>query len=122
MLAWIERRQADGGSGYLLLDSYGGRINRVAPEATAFAHRDTLFSLQYGTQWSPSARRWIQGFWQAMRPYVSGAAYVNYIDPALPGWPGAYYSRNYPRLQAVKKRYDPENRFRFRQSVRPPGR
>jgi FAD/FMN-containing dehydrogenase len=125
MLGWIERRQAQGGSGYLLLDSYGGAINRVAPGATAFAHRNMLFSFQYGTQWSGAAgasgRRWIQGFWRAMRPYVSGAAYVNYIDPDLPRWQRAYYGPNYWRLQAVKKRYDPENRFRFRQSVRLPG-
>jgi len=124
ILQWIERRQ--GQSGVLLLDSYGGKINRVPAGATAFAHRRMLFSFQYGAYWSgsggPSALRWIKQFRQAMRPYVSGSAYVNYIDPDIPDWSRAYYGANYRRLQAVKKRHDPRNVFRFRQSIRLPGR
>jgi FAD/FMN-containing dehydrogenase len=124
ILSWIERRQAQGGSGVLLLDPYGGALNRVPAAATAFPHRDMLFSLQYLTYWGGGSGeeglRWIRSFWQAMRPHASGAAYVNYIDPDLQDWARAYYGSNYRRLQAVKKRYDPENRFRFRQSIRLP--
>jgi FAD/FMN-containing dehydrogenase len=122
MIQRIEQRQNDpalaGGS--ILMDAYGGAINRVAKAATAFVHRDQLFSIQYVAANSSAADlAWLREFRAAMRPYVSGQAYQNYIDPDLAQPNVAYYGTNLPRLRRVKLRYDPKNIFRFFRSVLP---
>jgi FAD/FMN-containing dehydrogenase len=128
MIDWVERRQRTPslGSGALLLDAYGGALNAPAADATAFVHRDMLFSLQYlayfgGATAGRASRRWINGVWHALRPHVSGEAYQNYIDPDLDRWQRAYYGANLARLREVKKQVDPDFRFRFRQAI-PPAR
>lgn len=116
--AAVEARGASIGS--LLLDAYGGAVNRVAPAATAFVHRRQLASIQYvAIGEAGAARRWVDGTRAALRGAVSGAAYVNYIDPHLRDWQHAYYGANLARLRGVKRRYDPRDLFHFAQSIRP---
>jgi FAD/FMN-containing dehydrogenase len=116
----IESRQ--GQSGAILVDAYGGAVNRVAPTATAFVHRRALFSCQYFSAWSAAAadatsRAWIKGVRESMRPFASGAAYQNYIDPARADWKRAYYGANLGRLVAVKRKYDPDDTMHFPQGI-----
>ena len=69
----------------LILDSYGGVINKVPAGATAFAHRNMLFSMQYyASPGSGSNLAALNRYYHSLRPYVSGFAYVNYIDPGAP--------------------------------------
>lgn len=124
MVRQIELRQSQSaiGSGAMVMDSYGGALNEPSPTATAFVHRDMICSIQYATYWTrASAERqsmaWLQSAYRATRPYVSSQAYQNYIDPTLKSWRQAYYAQNYSRLVATKKRYDPDEVFRFAQGI-----
>jgi FAD/FMN-containing dehydrogenase len=129
LLAGVESFQraggASGASGGIAFDALGGAVNRVAPDATAFVHRSALFQAQYTTTWpvgsagAAVARQhaWQQSYWQSMRPYASGQAYQNYIDPALADWRQAYYGANYTRLTQVKGTYDPDRVFTFPQAI-----
>jgi hypothetical protein len=125
LIRQLELRHATGtGSGVVLLDTWGGAISRVPKANTAFVHRDALFSFQHLAYWNSGAAAapnaaWLEHTWSALRPYVSPFAYQNYIDPALPNWQHAYYGSNLPRLQKLKRKYDPHNFFHFRQSIRP---
>lgn len=111
--------------GGLLLDAYGGAINRVPANATAFVHRNAAFLGQYFVTLpngiTPAVmaanRTWLQSFWKRMRSEASGFAYQNYIDPDLADWQHAYYGKNLQRLVNVKATYDPKNVFRFAQSI-----
>jgi FAD/FMN-containing dehydrogenase len=111
--------------GGLAFDSYGGAINRVPANATAFVHRNALAAIQLTVTWGsvPSGptfaagEQWLAGAVKALAPYTTGGAYQNYIDPGLVQWKTAYYGSNLPRLTGVKRRYDPDNVFRFHQSI-----
>jgi FAD/FMN-containing dehydrogenase len=116
---------AAGGVGGVAFDALGGAVNQVKPAATAFVHRNALFGAQYTTGWANGAaaaginrqHAWLRSFWTSMRPYASGQAYQNYIDPDLAGWRQAYYGANYARLARIKAAYDPRRLFAFPQAV-----
>jgi Berberine and berberine like len=112
--AMIAAAQAPG-AGALLCDSYGGAVGRIDPQATAFIHRGPLFCIQYYGDGATAS--WTDQAAAKMRPYVSGSAYQNYIDPTLTGWEHAYYGQNLPRLQATRQRVDPHHYFSFPQAI-----
>jgi hypothetical protein len=110
----------------LLCDAYGGAVAEVDVAATAFPHRHgSLYCIQYYASWSTAAETpahlaEVAGVYNAMRPYMVGASYVNYCDLDLQNWASAYWGPNLDRLMAVKTQYDPANLFHHAQSV-PPG-
>ena len=103
----------------------GGAIGAVPADATAFVHRDSMFNISIIAQWvrddeTAANLRWTEGLMDALRPHLSGEVYQNYADEDLDDWAGAYYGVNYPRLQQVKRRYDPTDFFHRPQSIRLP--
>lgn len=128
----------------LVLFSFGGAVNAVDPAATANAQRSSVFKMCFQTFW-PDRKDdafyldWIRGLYADFFAESKGVpligdqmdgCYINYpdsdmADPAynrsgVP-WSTLYYKDNYPRLQQVKRRYDPENFFRHSLSVEPAG-
>jgi hypothetical protein len=124
---FVNRRQADPrvGEGGAQFDAYGGAINRVAPSATAFVHRSALAGIQRSSSFSmtdsaeviAAGRSWLDDFTKALRPHVSGGAYVNYQDPDLADFAQAYYGSNLGRLRAIKAKADPHRLFSFPQAI-----
>lgn len=114
---------APGSACLVQFEAYGGAINRIPPEATAFCHRaGTLFNLQYQSYWGRHQDEapyvaWVRAFRQSMQPFVSGRAYGNYCDAEIANWPQAYYGDNLERLAKVKAKYDPLGLFRFPQAL-----
>ena len=122
----VQRLHADAPTvgGGLAFDAYGGAVNRVAANATAFVHRDTLACIQATYSWgaaTPASEvdagaRWLTWLGEEVFDPATGA-YQNYIDPTLADWANAYYGANLEWLEDVKRHYDPENRFHFAQSI-----
>ena len=105
----------------VICDPYGGAIVDTAPDATAFAHRAARYCLQYVCAWSDSRAAEhlddIRALHAAMRPHMSGGAYVNYCDIDVADFPHAYWGQNLARLGQIKSAVDPDNVFRHAQSV-----
>jgi FAD binding domain/Berberine and berberine like len=108
----------------VLFDTYGGEINKLASDATAFVHRGkTRYSIQYYKEWDTAGASAgniavMRTLYGSMRPFVSGGCYVNYCDLDLgDGYARAYWGDNLPRLIKIKAQVDPKNIFRHAQSV-----
>ena len=106
---------------------WAGAYNRTPADATAFAHRAERFLLKQEVVVDPGAsdaerqpaRDWLSRSWALVHPWGSGGVYPNFPDPELEGWARAYHGANLARLMRVKATYDPENVFRFTQSIQP---
>ena len=118
----------------------GGKINTVAPDATATAHRSATFLAAFQNFWlNPAEDAAHLGFLRDEYGSVfagtggypipndqTDGCYINTPDPDIMDptlnrsgvpWYQLYYKDNYPRLQRVKARWDPNNIFRHSQSI-----
>jgi FAD/FMN-containing dehydrogenase len=89
----------------------GGAYDRVAPDATAFAHRGVRFLLEH-VEAGADGPRWVDRSWSIAHAHGSGRVYPNFPDLRLDGWAHAYHGENLPRLIAARNAYDPERLFR----------
>ena len=102
----------------------GGAMARVKPAATAFVGRDAHYIMNVHGRWSEvqddeRVRAWARKAFQAAAPHATGSGYVNFLTEDEAERVSASYGTNYPRLQAVKRRYDPDNLFRMNLNIVP---
>jgi FAD/FMN-containing dehydrogenase len=107
------------------LSPWGGAYNRVPESATAFAHRAERFVVKHDVVIEPDAgaartreaRDWLARSWELIHPWGAGRVYPNFPDPGLDDPLATYHAGNLDRLIRVKAAYDPDDLFRFPQSV-----
>ena len=108
------------------LQQFHGAAARVAPHATAFAHRGDRFDCLILAQWLSPAESdaniaWARELWAAIEPHVDRDVYVNNLGDEPDALVRAAYGSNYSRLASIKAKYDPANLFRSTQNVLPLG-
>jgi len=106
------------------LQTYGGAIADVAPTATAFAHRDTLFEFGTGMRWTDPAEdaermAAARATGALLAPFASGVYVNNLDDEGEAGLRRAYPAAQLARLTAVKDAYDPDNVFHLNHNIKP---
>ncbi|MFC4438123.1 MULTISPECIES: FAD-binding oxidoreductase [Natrialbaceae] len=108
----------------VLIHQVGGAINDVAPDATAYPHRETAFIITPGARWEDPANdeeciAWVRACHDALAEDATGGTYVNF-EGEREGHERNAYGGNYDRLVEIKVEYDPTNLFRVNQNVEPP--
>jgi hypothetical protein len=108
----------------VVLQQLHGAAARVAPDATAFAHRREQWDLGLYAMWdglreTEANVEWAREGWKALRPFLEHAVYSNNLGDEGTDRVRAAYGQNYDRLAAVKATYDPDNVFRLNQNVEP---
>lgn len=137
---YLTRTDYDVMGGMLGFASYGGRINTVPPDVTASAQRNSILDMACTTGWldpldEAKNLSWVRAFYRDLFSESGGVpvpgdsydgGFINHPDTDFADlslntsgvpWHTLYYNANYPRLQQVKRRWDPRNIFRHALSI-----
>jgi len=103
----------------------GGAGGRVADDATAFAHRYAIANFMTVVAWPVGDKdstphiEAARTYWKGIEPFTRGF-YVNDMAREVTAKDiNENYRGNYPRLVALKTKYDPTNLFRLNANVTP---
>jgi len=119
-------RRLPGPACEIFIAQLGGAVARVKPEDTAFVGRDANYIMNVHGRWSDAGddervRAWARQVFQDAAPHATGGGYVNFLTEDEAERVAGSYGANYPRLQAVKQRFDPGNLFRMNLNIEPAG-
>lgn len=101
-----------------------GACHDVAPDATAFGHREATFAPVIAGMWPDPADNaqniaWVKEYYAAVAPHSEAGGYVNFASPDDQHRVAENYGAGYERLRAVKRAYDPDNLFHLNQNIAP---
>ncbi len=101
----------------------GAAISRVPVDATAFPHRRATHNMFSTVSWPLTADaapqiKYVKAYWATLEPFTDGY-YTNEVADEAQGIVDNNYQGNLPRLQKLKKKYDPANLFRLNANVKP---
>ncbi len=108
--------------------NFGGATAQVPEQATAFGDRSMPWMYSIDSVWEDADNDaenigWTRDFWEQMQPYShNGRMYLNFPGQGEEGdrlLQDTFGSDNYQLLREIKATYDPGNRFRFNQNIRP---
>jgi FAD/FMN-containing dehydrogenase len=107
--------------------NFGGATADVPADATAFGDRSMAWMYSLDGVWSDAKDdaaniSWARDGWKASEPYAQGdRIYLNFPGHGEDGeeLTRKAYGANYPRLAAIKAKFDPDNMFRFNQNIAP---
>lgn len=105
------------------INTLGGKINNgVRSKDSSYAHRNADYLGEAQFYWnkpeqmaaSMKSMEQIQGI---LHSNGVSQHYVNYPDLNIKNYESAYYGDSYKRLQKVKNKFDPDNRFNYSQGI-----
>lgn len=107
----------------IVFQQAGGAIGRQPVSASAFPNRGSNYWIMLSKSWTDpreDAQRleMLRAAWKSIEPLTSGL-YVNALTDDERTRVAANYGGNYPRLQRLKRKYDPGNQFRLNANVVP---
>lgn len=125
---YINSPPTDASASYLIIDIWGGKMNRPLRPSAFDNHRGVLFGIEFISEFGDvtsgpglscaSCLSWSQSFIKDMRAAYKSAhleSYQNYIERDVPI--ETYYGKSLPRLKRVKRCVDPKNVFTFPQAI-----
>ncbi len=101
-----------------------GAAADVSNNDTAWANRgakwaEVILAVDPDPARAGVVKKWATDYWEAVHPFATGGAYVNFMMDEGQERVQATYGNNYRRLASIKKKYDPTNFFHVNQNIRP---
>jgi hypothetical protein len=96
----------------------------VGVAETAYAQRHAEYNIGILAQWTEAGEsqrhiEWARNVANSLRPFSSGAYFLNFLGDEEEDTIKASFGANYDRLRAIKMKYDATNFICLNQNIKP---